>query len=280
LIIKYSIAKLEMCTHINTQAGGMTHFHYDDQWVFSHTTETDFKFLRTALDEDLPNLQRMLIEKPSRITECNDDGETALMMATHNRDFVMVKWLLDEGGASVLEYDSYGSTPALHAAEGASNPECRWSSLILHSLLEDYGAPFETPVPWGRIKTVWDNPPCYLQMPSPEATALLRVMVIRDSPPPSLLSRLSIRPEHARLLEDGARCRANIPASLARRGVALNVHCPLIAPLQALVLAYEKATTTEELWATGLSTDPELCSNHGCSGAGLKKCTGCKQARY
>jgi hypothetical protein len=135
------------------------------------------------------------------------------------------------------------------------------------------------------MKTVWDKLPYYLLTPSPEATALLRVMVIRDSPPPSLMSQLSIRPEHARLLEDGARCRANLPASLARRGVvargvALNAHCPLIAPLQALVLAYEKPTTTEELWAAGLSTDPELCSNPGCSGAGLKTCTGCKQARY
>jgi hypothetical protein len=86
------------------------------------------------------------------------------------------------------------------------------------------------------------------------AVSLLQVMVLRSAPPAELTARLS--PEHARVVEDGARLRARLPAYLARRRALLNAHCPLISPLpeelQALIFKFEGPPTTDELWATGL----------------------------
>jgi hypothetical protein len=52
------------------------------------------------------------------------------------------------------------------------------------------------------------------------------------------------------LVKDGARIRSNFPAYLARRRALLDAHCPMIAPLRAIVNGYETPTTTDELWAT------------------------------
>jgi hypothetical protein len=91
---------------------------------------------------------------------------------------------------------------------------------------------------------------------SAELSALLRVMVLRSAPPADLASQL--RPEHARVVEEGARLRAALPAYLAQRQALLDAHCPLIAPLRALIREYDpEPTTTEELWATGLDAAPQ-----------------------
>jgi hypothetical protein len=80
-------------------------------------------------------------------------------------------------------------------------------------------------------------------------TSLLRVMVLQDAPPAELTALLS--PVHARVVTDGARLRAGLPAYLVQRRALLNAHCPLIPPLRALVHGYEEPTTTDEVWATG-----------------------------
>jgi hypothetical protein len=55
--------------------------------------------------------------------------------------------------------------------------------------------------------------------------------------------------------------RAALPAYLARvqaRSTLLDAHCPLIAPLLALVHKYDPdPTTTGDLWATGLGATPQ-----------------------
>jgi hypothetical protein len=81
--------------------------------------------------------------------------------------------------------------------------------------------------------------------------ALLRVMVLRGAPPDSLTTRLA--PDHAQVVQEGARLRVRFPAYLAQRQAFLDAHCPLIAPLQDLVHGYEMPTVTDELWATGLA---------------------------
>jgi hypothetical protein len=84
-------------------------------------------------------------------------------------------------------------------------------------------------------------------------TSLLRVMVLREDPPLSLVAHLEL--EHVRVVEEGARLRARLPACLARRRALLNEHCLLIPPLRALVCDYDPGPTpTEEIWATGLGT--------------------------
>jgi hypothetical protein len=64
-------------------------------------------------------------------------------------------------------------------------------------------------------------------------------------------------PEPARVVQEGARLRARLPAYLARRRALLDAHCSaLLPPLRALVHSYMDLTTTEELWATGPGQAP------------------------
>jgi hypothetical protein len=89
-----------------------------------------------------------------------------------------------------------------------------------------------------------------------EVTALLRVMVLKGDPPARVAAML--KPEHARMVEEGERLRAALPAYFVQRRALLDAHCPLIAPLQAIVRRYDpEPTTTEELWATGLGAAPQ-----------------------
>jgi hypothetical protein len=80
-------------------------------------------------------------------------------------------------------------------------------------------------------------------------------MVLRGVPLPALVALLS--PEPARVVHEGTRLRARLPAFLVRWRALLDAHCPmLLPPLRALVHGYMELTTTEELWATGLALMP------------------------
>jgi hypothetical protein len=86
----------------------------------------------------------------------------------------------------------------------------------------------------------------------PVLTAMLRVMVLHGGLPQSLVRDLAMAPPFQRIVHDGARLRARLPAYLAQRRAYLDAHCPLLPPLQGLVREYAELTTTDELWATGL----------------------------
>jgi hypothetical protein len=73
-------------------------------------------------------------------------------------------------------------------------------------------------------------------------------MLLHDAPSPELVAELS--PEHAQVVEDGARLRTGLPAYLELRRNLLAAHCPIIAPLMEIISGYEEPTTTEEFWAT------------------------------
>jgi hypothetical protein len=107
--------------------------------------------------------------------------------------------------------------------------------------------------------TVWDMLVVYLKEANQTEiltlTGLLQVMVLRSAPPPALVALLS--PEPGRVVQEGARLRARLPAYLERRRALLDAHCPVLLPtLRAVVHGYMELTITEELWATGLGTAP------------------------
>jgi hypothetical protein len=83
-------------------------------------------------------------------------------------------------------------------------------------------------------------------------------MVLRGAPPPALVALLS--PEPARVVQEGARLRARLPAYLAHRRAYLDLRCPRISALpvllRAVIYGFEGPATTEELWATGLGQIP------------------------
>jgi hypothetical protein len=91
-----------------------------------------------------------------------------------------------------------------------------------------------------------------------ELADLLRVMVLRGASPPALVALLL--PEHARLVQEGARLRVRLPAYLVHRRAYLDLRCPRISllpgVLRALIYTFEGPATTGELWATGLGTAP------------------------
>jgi hypothetical protein len=151
-----------------------------------------------------------------------------LLAAADSGELATAQYLLEHGGADIE--DTFSDDPldddktiwvllGVYLVEGWINPDD-----------EDDGLPY-----------VYD---------AAVVTSLLRVMVLRDALPADLTESLS--PEHARVVDDGARLRARLPRYLARRRSLLDAHCPLIPPLQALVHGYDEPTTTDELWATGL----------------------------
>jgi hypothetical protein len=193
----------------------------------------------------------MLADGDVRITDTYMQGWTAFLHAAMggNRALPTLKWLLEEGGALITERSLGGNSALLHAAVYGNIATCQW-------LLEHGGADIADAHVYGTAngeKLFWDHIPSFTLSVNnaAEVTALLRVMVLKGDPPANVVSQL--RPEHVRVVEEGARLRAALPANLEQRRALLDAHCPLIPPLLALVRDYDpKPTTTEELWSTGL----------------------------
>jgi hypothetical protein len=210
-----------------------------------------------------------LLKHGARITERDHTGKTALLHAAGNRRLEIVQFLLSsEGGASISETDDGGNTALLMAAGEMCQPA------MVQWLLEYGGAQLTDTDTYGySVWTLdWEESLQYLLIDAyakddddeyvsidgeytqtdftAEITSMLRVIVLYGGPPDSLTADLA--PPLQRIIRDGARLRARLPAYLAQRRTLLNAHCSLLPPLQDLVHGYEEAITTDELWATGL----------------------------
>jgi ankyrin repeat protein len=210
------------------------------------------EFLLAAQQGDLRRVQRMLADGDARITDADQLGRTALSRSAMGgaNSLRTLMWLLAEGGARITERDHHGSSTLLLAAAYGRITTCQW-------LLEHGGADI-TDVTYDGENTIWNMLASYIWVTKAakhEVTALLRVMVLKGAPPASVVAQL--KPEHVRVVKEGARLRAALPAYLARRRALLDTHCPIIAPLRDMVRDYNAyPATTEELWATGLGAAP------------------------
>jgi hypothetical protein len=210
---------------------------------------------------------KYLLEHGASITQRSDDGTTGLLSAAECGSLAVIEYLLSpEGGASIRETDGEGNSALLLAAGDCCPPLIQW-------LLEYGGAKINHTNNDGT--SVWDGRyyglPHMLQSAYKKGgdgeyvaidgeyvpagnigtlTAMLRVMVLHGSPPDFLTATLP--PPFQRIVQDGARLRARLPAYLAQRRALSDVHCPLLPPIRDLVHGYEEPTTTDELWATGL----------------------------
>jgi hypothetical protein len=201
------------------------------------------EFLNAAGDGDLPRVQKMLADGDARTTDADVNGNTALVMAMHggSRALPTMKWLLEEGGARITERDRGGYTILLRAALRDNFTACQW-------LLEHGGADIaEADDEGGTVCDILFFEEDANVTALAEFTALLLVMVLKGAPPDDFVARLT-RPEHVRVVEDGARLRAALPVYLVGRRTSLD-DCPLLPPLLALVCGYDLEPTTEELWA-------------------------------
>jgi hypothetical protein len=183
-------------------------------------------------------------EVGASITEADDDGNTALLLAAFGCNYSfpsVVQWLLEFGGAQITDINddnmsvwtvtrgSLGVAALLKRAYSKSN-EGDYVSID-----GEYVPNEEMIVPFGGIAAI---------------DSMLRVMVLHGGPPKSLTQDLA--PPLQQIVQDGARLRARLPAYLTKRRALLDAHCPLLPPLQDLVRGYEELTTTDEFWATGL----------------------------
>jgi hypothetical protein len=211
--------------------------------------------LYVAIQCGFLDVLRCLVTKlGAEVNQATPNGKTPLMAAARSASLAVVQCLV-ELGAEVGAVDIYGDTVLLESAlnghfrimqylleEGGANMddvnnicETIWDLLIVH---------FEEGERWDKMKV--DALGFY---------GLLRVLVLRGPPPPALVALLS--PEPARVVQEGARLRARLPAYLVWRRALLDAHCPvLLPPLRALVHGYMELITTEDLWATGLGQAP------------------------
>jgi hypothetical protein len=161
---------------------------------------------------DLERLKE-LVEGGANLEESG--GKTALMLACLNFRFEIVTYLLEQG----------------------ADVRAGWRDGGLPDMLKD-------------AYTINGDGEYVPNRDTVKVTAMLRVLVLHGDPPESLTADLAEPLQW--IVQDGARLRARLPAYLAQRRALLAAHCPLQALLWDLVHSYEKPTTTDELWATGL----------------------------
>jgi hypothetical protein len=166
---------------------------------------------------------RCLIELGAKVGAVDSFGDTSLLEGTEGGRYATVHFLLEEAGANMDDVNNNGKSV--------------WNLLIAH-LQDVLGDDFDADADDRNVETGLMA-----------LTGLLRVMVLRCAPPLVLVALLS--PGPARVVQEGARLRARLPAYLVRRRVLLDERCPvLLPPLRALVRGYMElttTTTTEEL---------------------------------
>jgi ankyrin repeat protein len=87
----------------------------------------DSDFLRAAHRGDLPRVQRMLANGEARTTETGSGGGTALLSASRSVDSLpTLIWLLAEGGAKITERDDIGFSALMLAALFGNFTTCQW----------------------------------------------------------------------------------------------------------------------------------------------------------
>jgi hypothetical protein len=201
---------------------GMVHFLVEQLGAdINKATADDGTPLHVAARKDNLTIVRCLVQLGAEVGTVDNDGYTALLASILTGRFRITQFLLEEAGANMADVNNDGET--------------MWDLLIVH--LE---------------KVARDDD---VEHDFTPLTALLRVLVLRDAPLPALVALLP--PEHARVVQEGARLRERLPAYLVRRRALLDAHCPmLLPPLRDLVHGYTQLITTEDLWATGLGADP------------------------
>jgi hypothetical protein len=168
------------------------------------------------------------------ISETDNDGNTALLVAGMGYNFSIVLWLLECGDAQITDVDNEGRSLWTCSQQRDSGV----GGLRRHAYKNKKG------------KYVLSNGkfiPCKYIL---ELKAMLRVMVLHGAPLESVAQGLA--PPLQRILQDGARLRAWLPSYLTERRALVDAHCPLLPPLRDLVHDYVNPATTDEVWATEL----------------------------
>jgi hypothetical protein len=178
-----------------------------------------------------------------------------LLVAARSSDFERVKVLLAEGGATTQEKAAYD---VLLKAEPV-----RW--IVKNGgiwVLKDGSSAFAKgrggEAFWNLLeRCAYSGTDTFADQ---HVIALLRALLLRSAPPPTLMIKLSsaaYKNEFKYAVKEGNRLRERLPEYLEQRRVLLIEHSPLIPPLRALVHDFEEPRRTFDLWATGLGADSQ-----------------------
>jgi hypothetical protein len=206
-------------------------------------------------------------ELVSDINQQTDTGGTALFAAAQEGHLDILRCLVEDHGADFSERRVDGASLLLVAAQEGKMGLIQW-------LLVEGRASITESNNYGQ--TVWN----ILNLKGAddcELASLLQVMILLDDEPPGFF--LTIPLQHAKICTGGRQLREQLPAFLEQQKDIICIQCPLPTVLQHLVAAYV-APTSEDIWMHGLRVWIEECSKSGCSGAGLLRCTACRQVRY
>jgi hypothetical protein len=187
--------------------------------------------LMMAASRGLRAVVQVLVELGAKVGAVNVYGSTALHLSARNGHYLTMQYLLEEGGANMEDVNTNG--------------ESAWDLLTEH-------------IKAAPENVFYEDEDSDDEVEAAALIALLRVLVLGGAPPHALVALLS--PEPARVVQEGARIRARLPAYLAHRRAYLDLRCPRISllpgVLRALIYTFEGPATTEELWATGLGQVP------------------------
>jgi hypothetical protein len=243
----------------------------------AHTDGYGKTALRLACIDGTLSTVKCLLGHGATTVERSNDGKTALLHAAFRGSLEVVQYLLSvEGGASITESESddEGNSALLLAASACCCPA------VVQWLLEYGGTQITGTNNEGSSVWIVNGLPSLLKhaytknddgeyafidgeyVPSGSMVphrimmvfAMLRVVVLHGGPPDPELFTKDLAPPFQRIVQDGTRLLARLPAYLIQRRALLDAHCPLLLPLWDLVHGYEEPTTTDELWATGLGT--------------------------
>ena len=241
LVFYYSQNYRGCSTHTNTNTTHIVHTtpeHGDEGLNMSG-------LLDAARDGYLSTVKRLLRRGKALVTEADSGGRQALSWACSQGHYTILQWLLVEGGAKINDKDQAGMTAVMWAAESGRFSVVQW-------LLEKGGANINEEDNYGN--NVWslleldkgyDVEVWLERIVEAELNSLLKVMVLLDDAPSEFIVRLS--PSNAELTTRGRHLRSHLTSYLVQQRTSVRLHCPLIAVLQPLVLAYA-VPTQEDMW--------------------------------
>jgi ankyrin repeat protein len=185
-----------------------------------------------------------------------EDAFFPLYVAAQNGDVAMVRCLGKEFGADIDKTTDHGATP-LHVAAMEGH------MAVMKCLVEELGADVTKLDSYGRsllFMSIFNGNLQVVQSLVDELGANVNQSTHDGRTPLGLASAGKHMSIAAYLIKKGANPQASAPEF----GTAADVSRKTGAPAEQTAYLEAKAH----------------CTNPDCSGAGIKKCTGCKQARY
>ena len=157
----------------------------------------------------------------------------------------MVQWLLIVGGASITERDDLGFSALLIAALDGRLRVLQW--LLAEGGADIDAHTNEGITIWWLLSTPHS---CLLTPESDhEFISLMRVMLVKKDPPPDYVALLRL-PATLEVVRQGALLRARLPGYLAQRQTLIRTHVALPPMVLVEMVAAYAEPSVDDLWGS------------------------------